>query len=656
MLNQKLKRLKIIYSIILTIFYCFNVLSQGNSEIHSLKKLIEKEKDVTKRTELLYNLGDLFEPTLPDSAFYWYAQARDFAKNGNFPLGEALYASHAIVILNKQGKFSEALSLTKEAIEKYKKIDSPNNLAIGYLNLGKQYRYFSDFETTVNYYLLAKKIADSIQEKTTQRTVNNNLCATFIEMKQFKKAREYGEAALELSKNSDNELSMLSPLYNLATIEVQENNFEKALRYIDKFEEIALKNEDNYDIIDAYLIKGNCLGKLNLNEGIKYLNLAISEARKHGFPESEYFAYLYLGEINLYHKKYREAAANLEKGIPIAKNLDSKYELADFHKKASEAYEKFGDFEKALLHNREYEKLNEEVQLEENKNRLIGLEAKYQFQQKEAEIKTLNAEKEAQTLKIRQKNTLNYIFLGAVLLIGIISILTYLNYKNRQKISQQRISELEKEKQLSATQALLQGQEDERSRMAKELHDGLGGLLSGVKLNLNHMQKKLIITEEDGANFEKSIHLLDESISELRRVAHNMMPESILKFGLDGAIGEFLQSIQNEDLNIIYQSYHIENGLGKQLDISVYRIIQELVNNSIKHSGATEILVQVRKDEGLVVVDVEDNGKGFDFQSVEKETGMGLSGIKSRVIYWKGKLEIDSAQSGTAVHIEIPVG
>ena len=239
---------------------------------------------------------------------------------------------------------------------------------------------------------------------------------------------------------------------------------------------------------------------------------------------------------------------------------------------------------------------------------------------------------------------------------GIIGFLAYKNYQNKQKLQAQRIQELEIEKQLFATQALLQGQEDERSRMAKELHDGLGGLLSGVKLNLNNMQKKLIITEEDGAAFEKSIHLLDESISELRRVAHNLMPESILKFGLDGAISEFLQSMKNENLNIIYQSYHIENGLGKQLDISVYRIIQELVNNAIKHSGATEILVQVRKDEGLLVMDVEDNGKGFDSQSMSKESGMGLAGIKSRVNYWKGKLEIDSGKSGTAVHVEIPVG
>jgi len=630
--------------------------SQEKSEIDSLKTLIEQEKDIVQKTEYLYHLGDLYESTQHDSALYWYGSARDFAQENNFPNGDARYASYAIVILNKEGKFAEALALTQNALKKYKKINNPNNLATAYLNLGKQYRYFSDFELTVNYYLKAKKIADSIQNKVTQRTVNNNLCATFVELKQFDKGKKYGEAALKFAEEINNELNMLSPLYNLATIEVQQNNFEKALEYINRFEEIAIRNQDNYDIVDAYLIKGNCLGKLNLNEGIKYLNSAISEAKKHGFPESEYFAYLYLGENYLYHKMYKEAAESLEKGIPLAKELGSKYELADFHKKASEAYENLGDFKKALEHNREYEKLNSEVQLEENKNRMLGLEAKYQFEKNEAEIKALNAEKEANALKIRQKNSINFALAAVLLVVGIIGFLLYKNYKNKQKIQAQRITELETEKQLSATKALLQGEENERSRMAKELHDGLGGLLSGVKLNLNNMHKKLIITEEDGAAFEKSIHLLDESIGELRRVAHNLMPESILKFGLDGAINEFLQSIQNENLNIIYQSYHLENGLGKQLDISVYRIIQELVNNALKHSEANEILVQIRKDENLVTLDVEDNGKGFDVNSISKDSGMGLTGIQSRVNYWKGKLDIDSNEnSGTAVHIEIPV-
>jgi len=644
------------FSIISFLFLPFFLFAQSEHKIDSLKTLIEQEKDITQKTGYLYDLGDLFETSNPDSAIHYYQIARDFAKENDFALGEARYASYVNMILNKQGKFSEALSLTQKALEKYKKINNPNNLAIAYLNMGKQYRYFSDFESCIDYYLEAKKIADSIQDKSIQRTINNNLCAIFLDLNQPDKATVYGLASLKLAEKSGDKANMLSPLYNLANAATQLEKDDEAMVFLDRFEKIAIELESHYDIIDAYLAKGSAIGKTNLEKGIQYMNLAIAESKKYQFLDNEYYAYLYLAEIQLWHKKYKDALQNIQKGIPIAAQLEAKYDLADFHKKASEAYEHLGNFEEALKHNRKYDKLISEIQLEENKNRLLGLEAKYQSEKQEAEIKILNAQSEAQALSIKQKNTLNYIFFGAILLIGIISILSYLNYKNRQKISLQRIQELETEKQLSATQALLQGQEDERSRMAKELHDGLGGLLSGVKLNLHNMNKKLIITEEDGNSFEKSITLLDESISELRRVAHNLMPESILKFGLDGAIREFLQSVDNENLKINYQSYHIENGINKQLDISTYRIIQELVNNAMKHADASEILVQVRKDEHFLVIDVEDNGKGFDPDSIKKESGMGLTGIRSRINYWKGDLQIESAESsGTSVHIEIPV-
>lgn len=624
--------------------------------IDSLKNLIEKERDIEKKIEHIYNLGDLYNFSQPDSAMYYYATARDFAKENNFAVGEAMYASYAIEILNRQGKFKEGLILVENAVEKYKKLNHPRNLSIAYQNIGNQWLYFSDYETASEYFLKALKIADSLQDKITQRTINSNLGFVLTEMKQYEKSREYSLKALRLAEENQNQWTMLSPLYNLATNAQYHKKYEEAISYIEQFEKIAQELDSEYDMIDAYLFKGNILGKTDLSKGVEYLNKVIDISQKDNYPENEMFAYLYLGEIYIDHKKDAEAIQSIEKGIPIAEELGMKLELSDFYKKMAVACANIGDYKKAFIYTRKAEELQEEINIEKGKNSILGLEAKYQSEQREAEIRTLNAEKEAQTLKIRQKNILNIALFAIILVTALIGFLIYKNYKNKQKIQAQRIIELETEKQLSATQALLQGQEDERSRMAKELHDGLGGLLSGVKLNLNNMQKKIIITEEDGATFEKSVVLLDKSISELRRVAHNLMPESILKFGLDGAVKEYLQSIDNEDLKIVYQSYHIENGLGKQLDISVYRIVQELVNNAIKHSEANEILVQIRKDEDLLVVDVEDNGKGFDYQQEKKESGMGLVGISSRVNYWKGSLNIESDKnSGTAVHIEIPI-
>lgn len=634
--------------------FLFSSLNAQQSKIDSLKVLIENEEDVSSKTNLLYVLGDTYKE--PDSAVYYYTKARDYALEHQYLLGEAKYGSHIIEILNAQGKFREALTITQQTLEKYKPLDTPSNLAIAYLNVGSQWHYLSDFYTASEYYLKAKKIADSLGNKTTQRTINNNLCSVFTEMKQYEKAEEYGLEALGLAEELQDKWAMLSPLYNLAIIAnyVEEN--EKALDYLDRFEQLAIELEDHLAIIDTYLAKGNIIGKEDLGRGIIYLNQAIAESQKHEVPESEFYAYLYLAEIHIEHKNYNQAIQNIEKGIPIAERLETKYELADFHKKASTAYEGIGDFEKALMHNREYEKLSDEMLLEENKNQILNLEAKYEFEQNEAEIEILNAKNQAQQLSIKQKNTLNYILVGTVLFVFITGFLLYKNYRIKQKIQKQRITELETEKQLYATDALLQGQEEERSRMARELHDGLGGLLSGVKINLNKMKKKLIITEEDGTAFENSLALLDQSINEMRRVAHNLMPESILRYGLDGAIKEFLESFDHEHLRMIYQSYNIENGINKQLDIATYRIIQEIVNNIIKHAHASEALVQVRKDENLLIIDVEDNGKGFELSETQNKNGMGLAGIQSRVNYWKGSLDIDSSKDkGTSIHIEIPL-
>lgn len=148
-------------------------------KIDSVKTLIGTEKRTVEKTGYLYELGDLFEESHPDSAMYYYAAARDFAKEKNFPLGVARYSSYAIVILNKQGKFKDALILAEEAAETYKRLNSPKNLSIAYLNIGNQWQYLSDFMTASEYYLKAKNIADSLQDKVTLRTINNNLSSVF---------------------------------------------------------------------------------------------------------------------------------------------------------------------------------------------------------------------------------------------------------------------------------------------------------------------------------------------------------------------------------------------------------------------------------------------------------------------------------------------
>ena len=210
---------------------------------------------------------------------------------------------------------------------------------------------------------------------------------------------------------------------------------------------------------------------------------------------------------------------------------------------------------------------------------------------------------------------------------------------------------------MQATEAVLKGQEDERSRIAKDLHDGLGGLLSGVKYSLSNMKENVLLSSENALSFERTIDMLDSGIKELRRVSHNMMPENLVKFGLDTALKDYCSAItKTKALQVSYSSFGMEEfQANTNISVTVYRVIQELINNTMKHAGATASIVQLSKDEHKLHITVEDNGKGFDKNIENTSKSMGLRNLKNRVNYLKGKMEINSDDQGTAINIELNI-
>jgi two-component system, NarL family, sensor kinase len=286
------------------------------------------------------------------------------------------------------------------------------------------------------------------------------------------------------------------------------------------------------------------------------------------------------------------------------------------------------------------------------------LETKYETRSKENKIKELNAEKQVQQLTIQRQHTLNYILIASAVVLLLLSVLAYRNHQQKQKLQQQRINELETERQLLATEAVLKGEAQERTRLARDLHDGLGGMLSGIKFSLHTMKGNLIMTPENAQAFERSLDMLDSSIKEMRRVAHNMMPEALVKFGLDTALKDFCNDVnQTGSLHVHYQSLGLEGTpIEQSIAITIYRIVQELINNTIKHAAATNAIVQVSQTDGLLSVTVEDDGKGFDTAILEAPQGIGWSNIRHRIEFLKGKLDVNSqVGKGTSVLIEMEV-
>ncbi|MCH5685150.1 histidine kinase [Niabella sp. W65] len=225
--------------------------------------------------------------------------------------------------------------------------------------------------------------------------------------------------------------------------------------------------------------------------------------------------------------------------------------------------------------------LENEIRGDELQQKTILIEKKFETGKKEAQIKLQQAQ-------LQQKNTLNYLLGGTAFSAILIGFFGYRNYQHRQKLQQAKIDELETEKQLTVTEAVLKGEEQERTRLAKDLHDGLGGMLSGIKHSLSNIKENLIVTPDNMQAFERSIDMLDGSIREMRRVAHNMMPEILLKYGLDTALKEFCAEVDlSGALHVQYQSIGLANStIDQTISVTIYRVVQELVNNVIKHAAA----------------------------------------------------------------------
>ncbi len=211
---------------------------------------------------------------------------------------------------------------------------------------------------------------------------------------------------------------------------------------------------------------------------------------------------------------------------------------------------------------------------------------------------------------------------------------------------------LDQERQIAVTQALLTGEERERSRLARDLHDGLGGMLAGVKMNLSRITEKA--PSQIHAELNKTVRQLGDSVNELRHIARNMMPESLLRSGLPGALKDLCEGYIIPERRIIFNTYNVDETIPPQQQLIIYRMVQEILNNAVRHSGADKILVQCTQAEGSFYITVEDNGKGFDVTHKGYE-GIGLENIRNRVDFLRGSLYIDSSKEGTVINIEFHV-
>ncbi len=629
-----------------------------------MNKLNQSINDSAKGITLL-EIGEAIEETTPGKSMDFYKQALLLGKqikNNRLILSSYIDVGVCYINLNKM---DSAVIAFEKAIPYARLLNDTVRIARVLANIGNAYLHQKDRVKAIEYYLKSARLWEICGDQNYLPIVYSNINALLDEQKEHNKALEYGNKAVALAQKIGDGYSVVNGLINLANTYGYLVQPEKEYELLEKALPLAKKNEDLDQIATVYHNMGDYYySKNDYPASLKNYLESYSYVKQMGNTYHLCTSSSMLA--HLYHKlnQHEKAIYYILQAEKLAKEVGERADLKEIFLTRAEIEEQAGNYKLASEYYSRTLTLSDSLFKVGTSEKVAEVEAIYQNEKKGQEILQLEKDKQLQSLSIRQKSTLNYLLTGSLAGLLLIGFLVYRNLRHRHQLAkqqdelqQQRIRELEKDKQLVAVDSMLKGQEEERGRLAKDLHDGLGGLLSGVKFSLSNMKDNLMITPDNMAVFERSLDMIDTSIKELRRVAHNMMPEMLTKFGLDEALKDYCNNVNATKLLMLkYQSLGVETRLDKTTEIIVYRIVQELLNNILKHAAATEAFVQLIREDSRLNVVVEDNGKGFEGSLPENGKGAGLDNIRSRVEYLRGQLDIHSEPGkGTLVNIEFKV-
>ncbi len=648
----------------LALFIGYNGLQAQNIPDSLLHKLTRATNDSAKAITLL-EIGESIEVATPEKSMDYYRQALLLGmqiKNNRAILSS--YHDIGICYINLN-KMDSAVIAFEKAIPVARLLNDTVREARILANIGNAYLHKKDRVTAIEYYIKSVRLWETCGDQNYLSLVYANINGLLDEQKEHNRALEFGNKAVALAQKIEDRFSEVNGLINLAATYGYLGQHEKQYGLLERALPLAKETKDLDQIATVYHIMGDYFFKKeNFSSALeKYLE-SYSYVKQMG---NKYHLCTICTALAQAYNGLNENGKALQYILlaeKTANEVGTRTDLKEIYKTRAEIEQQAGNFKLASEYFSKTLIVSDSLFKAETSEKIAEVEAQYQNEKKQQAIIQLEKDKQIQALTIKQKSTLNYFLIGSLAALMIVSFLGYRNSRHRHQlakqqdqIQQQHIRELEKDKQLVAVDSMLKGQEEERSRLAKDLHDGLGGLLSGVKFSLSNMKDSLIVTPDNMAVFERSLDMIDTSIRELRRVAHNMMPEMLTKFGLDEALKEYCNTVNATKLvTVKYQSHGMETRLEKSIEIIVYRIIQELLNNVLKHAVATEVFVQLIREESRLNVVVEDDGKGFDTSLPENNKGAGWANIRSRVEYLKGQLEIHSEQGkGTLVNIEFKV-
>lgn len=506
------------------------------------------------------------------------------------------------IIQRYWGNYGASLKLVFKSLNLTQQSGNKENETLIYYHLGVTYKYLGDYESALNYLLQCLSVSQSQSiNYWTNPYCLNQIGLIYFETEDFANALKYYQQSLPVTQNIGDKWGEAGSLDNIGFCHFKMKHYENAIEYCSQALSISIIIDDKKGQSNALFHLGNIYKEAgDYNKASEYCNSCVIIRREIGDKKGEAEILLFLADLcvkeNSNNQTPQQVFELLNKALQLGEEIKAVDMLAKIHLGYYEACKHFNRYQEAITHIEKYMSLSKKIDSDAINEKIKNLEISLKAAETDKKL--------VQTL-----------------------------------LENQKIVEVE------------------RTRIAKDLHDGLGGLLSGIKLTLSSMKGNVVVSGENANTFNRAINQLDNTIVEMRRVAHSMMPEALLKFGLSEAIEDYCDGINESNrVKMKFTQLGLERNLEKSTEVILYRIIQELSNNAIKHAQSENIFIQLARHERGITLTVEDDGKGFDAENLSTFKGAGLQNVQSRVDYLKGSFEIQSSPgNGSSFTIEIPV-
>jgi signal transduction histidine kinase len=486
------------------------------------------------------------------------------------------------------------------------------------------------------------------------------LALNFMNIRERNKAETYYNLAIQLAKDK----SANSPVLLKAYVFAAGNyyylmKFPQSKAMLDKAKAILIRYPKSNLLADYYFSEGNYY------EGLRQFKAALNSYNK-GIAAARALKQTYIANTILlqkysaltYLKDYKGAQRILDSVMKDRDFMFSANNRKAIFKEQAKNNLSLGNVKSAYQWLERQGKLSDSLYQSKRNNEVNALEARFRSAENRKRISDLTAANEKVNLEAKNRLLMNWLLGTVSLFLTIILVAGYFFFQKNRKLKelnyQQELRYIDQQHQVKLTRAMIHGQDEERKRVARDLHDGLGGMLSAVKIRLSGYAAKS--RPEDDEELDLIISRLDSSMTELRSIASNMMPASLLQLGLKVSLKDLCESFISDNLNIDFQCIGLTDNIPVDKQVTIYRIIQELLNNVVRHAKAKNVLLQCSQHDDNFMITIEDDGVGFDPESLNEKKGMGMTNIKARVAYLDGKFEIMSSDDqGTSINIEMNI-